>query len=292
MELRQLEVFLEVARTMNFTRAAENLLIAQPAISKSIQKLEQELQLTLIDRTSKQITLTPEGIVFLHHTHEILTKVSDMKTEMNELRGLEKGEIRIGLPSMYGSYFFPPLIKEFKRSYQHLQISVVEEGTMQIQRLVERKEIDLGIIVVDNPPEQLGYFPLLLEEMVVCVPLSHPFSEKSSISYRDLIQEPLVLFKEGYLQRNLILESSKITGVTPNVTFSSNQLSLIKSLVREGLGITLFLRTVVDSDPHLTAVSLEPPAFLQLAIAWNKNSYLSVASQALLHFIKNRKHTI
>lgn len=289
MEFRQLEIFLELAQTMNFTRAAENLHIAQPAISKSIQKLEQELQLTLIDRTSKQISLTPEGKVFLYHAHKILATVGDMKTEMNELRGLEKGEIRIGLPSMFGSSFFPPLIKEFKKTYQHLQISVVEEGTMQIQRLVERKEIDLGIIVVDNPPEELDYFPLLLEEMAVCVPMSHPFAQKNSITYHDLIQEPLVLFKEGYFQRHLILESSKITGVTPNVTFSSNQLSFIKSLVREGLGITLFLRTVIDSDPHLTAVSLEPPAFLQLAVAWNKNSYLSVASQALLNFIKNRK---
>lgn len=289
MEFRQLEVFLEIARTMNFTRAAENLHIAQPAISKSIQKLEQELQLTLIDRTSKQISLTPEGKVFLHHAKAILTQVNDMKTEMYELRGLEKGEIRIGLPSMFGSYYFPPLIKEFKKSYQHLQISVVEEGTMQIQRLVERKEIDLGIILVDEPPEELDYYPLLQEEMVVCVPVSHSFAQKRFVTYHDLIQEPLVLFKEGYFQRHLILESSKITGVSPNVTFSSNQLSLIISLVREGLGITLFLRTVVDSDPNLTAIPLEPPAFLQLAVAWNKNSYLSVASQALLHFIKNRK---
>lgn len=289
MELRQLELFLEVATTLNFTRAAENQHIAQPAISKSIQKLEQELQLTLIDRSSKQISLTPEGLVFLHHVREILTKVNDMKTEMNELRGLEKGEIRIGLPSMIGSYFFPPIIKNFKKAYQHLQISVVEEGSMQIQRLVERKEIDLGIIVIDEPPEELNYFPLLHEEMVVCAPKSHPFAHKPFISYHELIHEPLVLFKEGYFQRHLIQQSSKMTGVAPNVTFTSNQLSLIQSLVREGLGITLFLRTVARSDPALTAIPLHPPAFLQLAVAWSKHSYLSLASQALIDFIIQNK---
>jgi DNA-binding transcriptional LysR family regulator len=289
MELRQLEYFIEVARCQNFTRAAEHLLVAQPAISKSIQKLEQELGLQLIDRANKHVSLTPEGDVFLRHALAILDKVQEAKLEMDEMRGLEKGEIRIGLPSMVGSYFFPHVIKEFKRKYQSLQISVVEEGTMQIQKLIERKEVDLGIIALENPSAEIDFYPLFKEEMIVCVPRSHPLATRQSISYQDLIHEPLILFKEGYFQRQLILEMSKITGITPNVTFSSNQLSLIKSLVTEGLGITLFLRKVVESDPNLVPLSLEPPVFLHMAIAWNRSSYLSKAGVAFLDFIKNNE---
>lgn len=289
MEFRQLEYFIEVALCQNFTRAAENLLVAQPAISKAIQKLEQELQVTLIDRSSKHIALTPEGEVFLQHAKEILQRVEETKVEMKEMRGLEKGEVRIGLPSMVGSYYFPAIIKDFKRKYSALQINVVEEGTLQVQRLIERGEVDLGIIVVDQPIEHLDYIPLLHEEMVVCVPCDHPFAQKDYVTYHDLVKEPLILFKEGYFQRHLILETSKITGVNPNVSFSANQLSLIKSFVTEGLGVTLFLRLVAAADPKLVAVSLDPPIYLSLAVAWNKNKYLSLASQAFLDFLKNRK---
>lgn len=289
MEFRQLEYFVEVAACQNFTRAAENLLVAQPAISKAIQKLEQELFVTLIDRSSKQITLTPEGEVFLQHAKGILQKVEEAQTEMHEMRGLEKGEIRLGLPSMFGSYYFPTIIKDFKRKHSALQISVVEEGTLQVQKLVERGEVDLGVIVIDHPPEHLDYIPLLDEEMVVCVPLDHPFAKRTRVSYHDLVQEPLILFKEGYFQRQLVLETSKITGITPNVSFSANQLSLIKSFVAEGLGVTLFLRLAVASDPKLVPISLDPPVFLSLAVAWNKNRYLSLASQAFLEFLKQRK---
>lgn len=289
MEFRQLTYFVEVAQTLNFTQAAENLFVAQPAISKSIQKLEQELQVYLIDRSAKHIVLTPEGEVFLEHARAVLQKVKEAETAMNEMRGLEKGEIKIGLPSMIGSYFFPPLIKEFKKMYPHVQIIVVEEGAMQIQRLVERKEIDLGIIIVDQPPEELHYFPLVREEMVVCVPTHHPLAGSERISNGEMIQEPLILFKEGYYQRYLMLEWCRKKGVTPNVTFSSNQLSLIKSFVYEGLGITLILRKIVETDPKLCAIPLDPPIFLNFAVAWSKHTYLSKATQAFIDFLRTRK---
>ncbi|RXT05694.1 LysR family transcriptional regulator [Ammoniphilus sp. CFH 90114] len=289
MEFRQLEYFVEVALCQNFTRAAEHLLVAQPAISKAIQKLEQDLQITLFDRSSKHIVLTPEGEVFLEHARAILSRVEEARTELNEMRGLEKGEVRIGLPSMVGSYYFPAIIKDFKRKFKSLQISVVEEGTLQVQKLIEKGEVDLGIIVVDHPPDHLEYIPLFHEELVVCVPLDHPFVFKDHITYHDLVKEPLILFKEGYFQRQLILETSKQTGITPNVSFSANQLSLIKSFVSEGLGVTLFLRMIAATDPKLVPISLDPPVYLSLAVAWNKNRYLSIASQAFLDFLKNRK---
>lgn len=289
MEIYQLRYFREVALRKSFTKASETLRVAQPAVSKSIKKLEEELQLSLIDRSEKQISLTPEGEIFLHHVNEILHKIDEAKTEMYELRGLEKGEIRIGLPSMFGSYFFPHMIKEFKKRHPSLLITVVEEGTLQIQRLIERKEVDVGFIVLDHPPEHFEVLPLLKEDMVVCVPSNHPLCAKRTVSYGELLDEPLVLFKEGYFQRKLIEQASRATGVVPNVTFSSNQLSLIKSLISEGVGITLFLKMVIRPEDKLTALALNPPVTLELAAAWKKNSYLSRASQAFLHFLKQQQ---
>jgi DNA-binding transcriptional LysR family regulator len=288
MDNRKLQYFVEVASTGSFTRAAEQLLVAQPAISKSIQKLEEELQLTLFDRSEKAVSLTPEGKVLLKHARSILGSIEEARKEMEELRGLERGEIRIGLPSMFGSFYFPQIIKEFKKMFPSLHISVEEEGTLQIRKLIERKEVDLGIITSDEAGTEIDVIPLLKEEMVACFPKEHPLASKESISLQEMLLEPLILFKEGYFQRRLILEASRTANITPNITFSTNQLSLIRSLVAEGIGSTLFLRMVAASDPLIQPVSLNPPVYLQLGVGIHRNTYLSKASQTFLEFLKRR----
>ncbi|MBP1155655.1 MULTISPECIES: LysR family transcriptional regulator [unclassified Paenibacillus] len=288
MDFKKLQYFVEIADSGSFTKAAEKLLVAQPAISKSIQKLEVELQLTLFDRSEKAVALTPEGRALLVHARAILSRIEEARKEMEELRGLEKGEIRIGLPSMFGSYYFPQIIKEFKKKYPALTISVVEAGTLEVQKLLDRKEVDIGIIALgDHHQEHHEVIPLLREEMVVCLPVGHSLARRSSLRLEEILNEPLVLFKEGYLQRKIIMESSHTATVQPNVTFSTNQLSLIKSLVSEGFGITLFLRMVIKHDDHqLVPVSLNPPVFLHLGASWRKDTYLSKACQTFMNFLK------
>lgn len=288
MDFKKLQYFVEIANSGSFTKAAAKLLVAQPAISKSIQKLEEELQLTLFDRSEKAVALTPEGRALLIHARAILSRIEEAHKEMEELRGLEKGEIRIGLPSMFGSYYFPQIIKEFKKKYPALTITVVEAGTLEVQKLLDRKEVDIGIVALgDHHQEHHEVIPLLREEMVVCLPAGHPLAERSAIQLQEILSEPLVLFKEGYLQRKIIMEASHHGTISPNVTFSTNQLSLIKSLVSEGFGITLFLRMVIKhDDPSLIPVSLDPPVYLHLGASWNKDTYLSKACQSFMNFLK------
>jgi DNA-binding transcriptional LysR family regulator len=288
MDNRKLQYFVEVALAGSFTRAAEQLMVAQPAISRSIQKLEEELQLTLFDRSEKAVALTPEGRVLLKHARSILGSIAEARKEMEELRGLERGEIRIGLPSMFGSFYFPQIIKEFKKMHPSLHISVEEEGTLQIRKLIERKEVDLGIITSDEAGPEIDVIPLLKEEMVACFPKEHPLASRKSVSLEEMLFEPLILFKEGYFQRRLILEASRTANIAPNITFSTNQLSLIRSLVAEGIGSTLFLRMVAASDPLIQPVSLNPPVFLEMGVGIHRNAYLSKASQTFLEFLKRR----
>lgn len=288
MEFRQIEFFLEVVKRKSFTKAAEALYVAQPAISKSIQKLEKDLGVFLFTRTDKPVRLTPEGERFLQYATVIMDQVTLAKLEMNELIGLEKGEVTIGLPSMAGSYYFPKIIVDFKKQYPNLQISLFEAGTKNIQAAIEEGSIDLGVIVQDHQKnDKLQTLPFLKEEMVVCVPSHHPFARLQSISYEQLASEPLVLFKEGYFQRDIIEKASQISGTTPNVTFETNQISLTKSLTRRGLGITLFLKMVISEDPDLIPISLDPPVYVELALAWKKKTYFSKANQAFLDFFIN-----
>ncbi|BAU26869.1 LysR family transcriptional regulator [Aneurinibacillus soli] len=288
MEFRQLEYFTEVAKQLNFTKAAEQLCIAQSAISKSIKKLEEDLGVLLFNRIDKKVMLTAEGEVLLRHARRILEQVRHAREEIEEMRGLEKGEVRIGLPSMVGSYYFPNIILDFKKRYPHLQFKLYEQGTMKVQRMLSNGDIDMGVIIQDTIADDLEAVPFLEEEMCVCVPKGHLFAERASVTYEEVAREPLVLFQEGYFQRELIVEAGHKAGIPLAVQFETNQISLLKSLVVRGSGITLFLNMVVANDPDLVAVSLQPPVYLKLAIAWKKHAYLSIANQEFLSFLMER----
>ena len=288
MDLRQLKVFAEVARQGSFTRAAERLHVAQPAVSIAIRKLEEDLDLTLLNRQDKQVTLTAEGETLLGHARRIIEELAAAEAEMAELRGLEKGEVRIGIPPMMSSYFFPLIIREFRQRYPDLRLSVNGEGAASIQRLISRGEIDMGVIAGHRVPEGLEFQHFLREEIVACVPADHPLAGAGAVSLADFLREPLIFFKQGYYMRELMDELVAQGSLQPQVVFETNLFSLVRSLVKEKLGISTFLRMVVTGDPELAVVSFDPPLHLDLVIAWKANRYLSRANRAFIDFLLER----
>jgi DNA-binding transcriptional LysR family regulator len=285
MDLRQLRVFVEVALRGSFTRAAEGLRIAQPAVSISIRKLEEELELTLLNRQEKRVTLTAEGETLLAHAQRILGYCSAAEAEMAELRGLGGGEVRVGIPPMMSSYYFPLIIRDFRARYPNLKLSVTGEGAASIQRMISKGEIDMGVIAGHKVPEGLEYQHFLREEIVACVPVGHPLAERATIAFADFLKEPLIVFRQGYYMRELMDELVEEIGIKPKVVFETNLFSLVRSLVKERLGLSTFLRMVVSGDPELEAVSFDPPLYLDLVIAWKANRYLSRANRAFIDFL-------
>lgn len=285
MDLKPLKFFVTVAEQGSFTRAAEKLRLAQPAISIAIRKLEDEVGLPLFNRKDRSITLTAEGAVFLEHAKTILGQVKTAQRAMEEMKELVRGEVSIGLPTMLGSYYFPQLISEFIQQHPNLDFSVKEHGTRTLQRMIVNGELDLGIVVTENVPEALEVRPFLQQEMVVCVPPDHPFARRTSVTFADFAPEPLVLFKEGYFQREVIARVSRQAGLPPRITFETNLLPLIKQMVRRGVGITTLLEMVIADDPELVAVNFEPSIRFELGIAWKKNSCLSQANRAFVDFL-------
>ncbi len=289
LELRQLQCFYETAKLKSFTKASEKMFIAQPAVSMAIKKLENEIGVKLFHRHDRAVRLTVEGERFLIHVEKVFDQLEEARLEMEELRGLERGEVKLGLPSMMGSFYFPNIIVAFKKSYPQLNISIVEDGTKQIQTHIENDEINMGVIVLEEMTADLEAIPIIEEEMVVCVPKSHQLAKQAEITYEQLADEPLVLFKEGYFQRDLVINHIHESGLTPTIAFETNQISLTKSLTRKGLGVTLFLKMVIQDDTDLVPLSLVPPITLSLGLAWKKKTYLSKANKAFVDFVENEK---
>ncbi len=288
MDLRQLRVFVEIVRQGSFTRAAESLHVAQPAISISIRKLEEELDHILINRQEKRVSLTAEGESLLRHAERILDNLSAAETEMAELRGLTQGEVRIGIPPMMSTYYFPQVIREFCDAYPNLKLSVTGEGTASIQRMISKGELDMGVITESKLIDGLKSRHFLREEIVACVPLGHPLVERKSISLAEYLREPLILFKEGYYMRELMDKLIDRESIRPEVVFETNLFSLVRSLIKQNLGISTFLRMVVADDDELAAISFDPPLHLDLLIAWKAERSLSRANRAFIDFLLER----
>lgn len=285
MDLRQIRAFVAVARERNFTRAAETLHIAQPAVSMAVGKLEDALELTLFNRRGRQVSLTAEGEVFLRHAERILGDCLAADTEMAELKGLASGEVRIGIPPMMSSYYFPRVIRDFRVRYPLLQLAVFGEGAARIQQLIAAGEIDMGVIAGSRIPDGLQSRRFLREEIVACVPVGHHLAARASIRLEELLAEPLILFKKGYYMRELTDELMRHQPQPPRVVFQTNLFSLVRSLIREGVGVSTLLRMVVADEPRVAAVSFDPPLHLDLHVAWKADGYLSRANRAFVDFL-------
>lgn len=284
MNLRQLNFFLEVAEAGGFTKAAESLNIAQSALSIAIKKLEDELEVKLFVRRDRKVSLTAEGESLALNAKEIFRGVAKARQEIADLRGLLRGEVRVGLTPMLSSFYFPKIISAFKQRYPALQISIEGDSAWNIQRKIESGDIDMGIIN-GKVPEGLDSHHMLREEVVACVHRFHPLAGRKRCPIRELLSEPLVQFKKGYYLREMIDELAAREGIVPVVMAESNLFTLVRSLVKEELGLAFLLKMAVTKDSYVATIQCDPPLFLDLAIAWKKEIPLSPANRAFINFL-------
>lgn len=289
LDIKALRYFAEVAKKQSFTKAADTLGLAQPAVSMAVKRLEQSLGLTLLHRHERRIAVTDEGQRLLQHAERLLQNIADAELEMDELRGLARGNVQLGTPSMLGSYYFPPLIMAFRHRYPGLTLSVYEGGAWELQQMLERGELDLAVIEADDLPGTLEARHLLNEEMRVVVPLDHPFAKLESVTPEQFLQEDLVIFRKGYFHRRVLDQMAEDAGIQPCINFETNLLPLTRSIVKQGFGISTLLHMAVEDDPELTTLSFDPPIQLDLSLAWRKDGYLSKANRAFVEFmLENR----
>lgn len=288
MDTRLLIYFTQLAQTKSFTRAAEQLHIAQPALSVAIKKLEQQLDLTLFYRNERKVSLTQEGEVLLIHAKQILQKIDDATLAMKELRGLEKGEVRLGVPSMLGSYFFPQILMGFKSHYPNLKLTIVEAGTQSIRQMLVEGELDLGVIINHNVPSSLQIEHLLRSQMVAVVSEHHDFATKKSLTFDDFFSQELVAFKPGYFHREILDHICEQHHLTANISFETNLLPMILQIIRHDFAITSLLELVTDHESNVIPIPFAEPIYLDLAMAWRKQGYLSLADRTFIEYVKQQ----
>ena len=287
MELRQLEYFQMASRLKNITRAAERLRVSQPNITVAIKKLEAELGIQLFDRSQKQLSLTPEGAVFLGRVEVALRNIQDAVLEVNDYKQLQKGTIKIGIPPMMGAYLFPKIFSSFQRRYSHLDVYLHEEGSVAIREQLERDELDFGIIIIPDASPNLQLLPMARSQIVCCVPEGSELAQRKAITLQDIEAQTIIMLKEGSFLRQTMLQKMKEAGITPNIVLESNQVVTIMGLVANGVGNAFLLDMITHDVPGIRAIPLATPVYVDVGLAWKRDRYISRAAQSFIEFSKN-----
>ena len=248
MELRHFETFLKIAELKSFTKAAEELYLTQPTVSKQIVDLERFFDVRLIDRTKRTFMLTKAGEILLRHAKDMLTLKKDTIEAIAAFKGLKKGTIVVGASTIPGIYILPKVLSAFKKQFDGIGIKLIVSDTKDIVGKMEEGEIDIGFVGARNETKKIAYKKLVDDTIVMIAPSGFP----DIIELNDLKSYPLVNREPGSGTRNHFEASLKKTkgvdfaGLTVVAELSDTE--AIKEAVKNNMGISYISKMAITDE--------------------------------------------
>jgi LysR family transcriptional regulator, transcription activator of glutamate synthase operon len=300
MELRHLRYFLAVADAMSFTTAAEQLHLAQPALSQQIRALEQELGVTLIERGARTRGLTEAGAKFAIHARRILLEAEGAMEEMAGFAGARRGTVRFGsaLQSLTEGRV-AQLMAKFHRLQPGLRVAFHEAHTRPLLELLAHGELDLALVHLGKDAESstlridfegapVDIEHLYAEPLVLAVGPRHRFASRRSVRWKDLAGEEFISFGPGSTVRDLVAGVAQQAGVPINTPISAANLGTVRALVSVGLGVAILPRVALTlPGPPLRGIRLTAPGLTRIvALARNTIRYESPAARRFAAFLR------
>ena len=260
MQLQQLVYFLAVERTRHFTRAAEQVHVAQPSLSKQIQNLEAELGSELFVRARGNVSLTPAGEVLMPLAKRILADVETARLQVHELAELRTGRLRLGATPSLCTGLVADALAGFRSTYLGIELIVDESGSRDLVRQIAEGGLDLAVITspLQRSDPVLDTVAILREELTVAVPRDAE-PDLGSIRVADLEHRALVMFRDGYDLRTMTLAECQRAGFTPRFAIEGGEMDAVLSFVEAGLGVAVVPSMVLPSRPRLRGVPFVAP---------------------------------
>lgn len=284
MELYHLRYFEAVARHGHVTRAAHELHIAQPSLSKQIQALEGELGVLLFDRVGRRVELTGAGHLLLPYARRVLREVSDAHTALRQWGNLEQGQVALGTPPTLGAHLLPGALAAFHRRYPAIELRLHEMGAAHLAELLEQGVVDLAVVSLPF----LGFAEAVLfsEELLIAVAQNHPLAQQGAVLSIELAQERFILFPEGYELRQRTLQFCQEAGFEPLIALDGGETDTVLRLVAAGLGIALAPRMALERIAGIVGVSVQDRTLQRtLRLIWHPKRTLAPAANALRLFL-------
>ncbi|HET9031808.1 MAG TPA: LysR substrate-binding domain-containing protein [Dokdonella sp.] len=285
MNLRDLQYLVALAEYKHFGRAAEATFVSQPTLSTQIMKLEDELGVTLVERTPRKVLLTEVGREIVQRACDVLNEVEQIRVIARRTLDPESGALRLGIFPTLGPYLLPHVVPAIRDRYPRLELLLVEEKTEVILGQLREGRLDAVILALPIHDQQLHIEKLFDEPFVLAVPESNPLARQKSIVLDDLTNQNLLLLEEGHCLRDQALEVCQLAGAGERSGFRATSLETLRQMVAANVGITLLptlaVKPPVPQVDHVRLIEFRgrPPS-RHIAMLWRKSS-------AMHHFLQS-----
>jgi LysR family transcriptional regulator, transcription activator of glutamate synthase operon len=274
MELRQLRYLAALAHEGNFTRAAAREHIAQPALSQQLRRLEDELGLLLVERTTRQLNFTQAGELLVARARTILAEVDAAHAELEAVKGVRTGRVRVGAIHTMGPVDVSLALAIFHERYPGVELTVREESSEELAEMLRDDELDLAFLSVTERVEShdLALHQLVSEELVVLLPPDHRLAGRHRLRMAELHQEEFISYRPGARLRELLVAAGREAGFAPLVKLESNESQRVRRLVSRGMGVAILPRSdAVGPGAEIAVAALtEPPLSRDITLAWRQ----------------------
>ncbi len=298
MEWQQIIGFYHVAKLGSFTKAADATFRTQPALSQQIKNLEKELDCQLLERIGRRkLRLTSAGELVFRFSEAILERYDSLTEELNTLKGIQKGCLKIAAPFTTLYHLFPLALKRYIQKFPNVELTVLDRSQHAVIDLVKNGDIDFGLVLESNAPADLTLRRWKKVETVVIIPIDHPLTKAKRVTLRQVASYPLILPPKNlkYTYRSNLEERFQKLGIDYHIILESSNVELSAEYVQMGLGISF--ATVVLDLPKLKQRALE---FLSLdhvfkpdyiAMVMRKDKHLASYKHAFIKILFNEEFT-
>ncbi len=289
---QQLLVFVTVSEKGNFSRAAEELHMTQPAVSQYIQTLERTIGTKLLERTNKYVRLNKAGEIVYHHAKEILGLYTRMQSLVDDLTNHASGNLSIGASYTFGEYVLPHIIAYLREHYPLINPAISIGNTKEIETLVANHQLDVGIVEGTFKHEKLDMEPFSEDLMFVVVSPNHHLARKREIKISELESETWIVREEGSGTRESTDEMFQKFGLSPKKRMEFGSTQIIKESVEAGLGITLLSQWAIRKEltmHSLTTLKIkELPLKRKFSIVTKGDQFQTKATEVFIRLLKEK----
>ncbi|TDV55230.1 LysR family transcriptional regulator [Actinophytocola oryzae] len=285
MEIRQLRYLVTIVEAGGFTRAAERVHVAQPGVSAQIRLLERELGQELLDRSGRGVSLTDAGAAVLPFARAALRAIDDLREVADELAGLMRGHVRLGMVTSCGVPDMPLLLERFHRDYPGIDITLVEDDSHALVDQLRDGTLDVALIALTRKdPEGLTLSVIADEAVVAAVGYGEPLSDRESVGLGALEEHTLISMPVGSGMRDVLDEACTAAGVRPRIGLEATNPSMLARLAARGLGVAIVPESTADEHTETVhKVRIVRPSLRgRLAMAWRTEGQRSTAARALV----------
>ena len=291
MDISSLQAFIAVARNKSFSKASEHLFITQPAISKRVASLEEELGIQLFSRVARQISLTEAGKQLLPKAQELVDQAENMQRYASNLSDEISGNLSIAIAHHVGLHRMPPILREFNLRFSNVNLDIRFEDSEQACASVEQGDIEFAVITLpQKPPKNLIKHAIWQDPLSIVVSVDHALAQINKVTFSDLAQFPSVIPSQETETHKIIRREFEQRQLSLNVQMQTNNLETLKMLAVAGLGWSLLPQTMLKQQDHSTefcVLNLDVALSRELGLVIHRRRSLSNAALALKSLIEN-----